>query len=115
MKKIIVMGTGIVFILGSLTLATPKYIAKEKIMETMMDFTKSLGVKCSACHVTDKSVTLADVGKYDSAKDIDALTHRAVAAGMFASMTMANKLQKKTGADAMTCMTCHKGSEHPTL
>lgn len=115
MKKMIVISAGMVFILGSLTLAAPKYIAKEKIMETMMEFNKALGVKCSACHVTDKSVTLADVGKYDPAKDTEALTHRAVAAGMLASTTMANKLQKKTGADAMTCMTCHKGSEHPTL
>ncbi|MEK6557786.1 MAG: photosynthetic reaction center cytochrome c subunit family protein [Candidatus Margulisiibacteriota bacterium] len=115
MRKIIILSVGFVFVLGSLTLATPKYIAKEKIMETMMDFNKSLGVKCSACHVTDKSVTLEDVGKYDPAKDTDALTHRAVAAGMMASTAMTNKILKKTGADQLTCMTCHKGSEHPTL
>lgn len=115
MKKTIIFSVCMTLVLGSLSLAKTTYVPKEKLMATMMEFSKALGVKCTFCHIADKSVGFDDVGKYDPAKDFETLENRAVAKGMLGNTIMTNKIQNKTGADEITCMACHKGVAKPVI
>ncbi|HET6613026.1 MAG TPA: c-type cytochrome, partial [Kofleriaceae bacterium] len=77
----------------------PKNTSKKEIKKIMKGVSKSLGVKCDFCHNVD------DFSKDSKKKE--------TARGM---MRMVNTLNKKYFAKAdhkISCMTCHRGHEHP--
>jgi hypothetical protein len=92
----------------------PKDIPQEKLKAIMDDFCASLNVKCGFCHVRNK-----ETNEWDYASD--AKGHKKEARDM---MKMTNELNSKwfgvdlTEADpkvAITCYSCHRGEEHPTV
>jgi hypothetical protein len=92
----------------------PKDIPQEKLKAIMDDFCASLNVKCGFCHVRNK-----DTNEWDYASD--AKGHKKEARDM---MKMTNELNSKWfGVDlteaepkvAITCYSCHRGEEHPTV
>ena len=92
----------------------PKDIPQEKLKAIMDDFCASLNVKCGFCHVRNK-----ETNEWDYAADTK--NHKKEARDM---MRMTNELNAKWfGVDlseaepkvAITCYSCHRGEEHPTV
>ena len=96
-------------VLVTLTYAKTKYVAPEDNLKTMMEISRSLGVKCDYCHIEDKTVSVEDVGKYDPAKDLETLVHKRVARAM---MGMQKKFNEQHGAK-LKCIDCHQGHSLP--
>ena len=86
----------------------PKDISDEKLDSIMNSYNIALGVKCNFCHA--QSTT--DPSKLDFASDEN--KHKNIARGM---MKMTKRINKKFFKDdpkgAVTCYTCHNGSEEP--
>lgn len=110
MKKTILL-LAVFALIATLAIAKTKYIAPEDLMPTMMGICKDLGVKCNHCHLSDKTVTLADTAKYDVEKDLGTLTQRRVARAMIG---MQRSFTEKQGTKT-TCVTCHQGQPHPPM
>ena len=111
MKKIafamFVIGTlTTVMVLANSIHAEPKYLKKEEVTKTMMEWNKALGVKCDFCHTANRSQTYKDLaGKTVSKEELSALVHQRVARAMLGDMLYINQKEGKT----YTCNTCHQG------
>lgn len=90
----------------------PKDIGKRHLMGAMRDFSISLGVRCTFCHVQK---TPGDFDSIDWASDN--LEHKEVARGMMAMVRKINseQLPNATGKQGakVKCITCHRGLEDP--
>ena len=117
-----VIGALFVGVLMSFSFTQPKHnfkvlpqdITHDSLMGIMHGFNKALGVKCGFCHA--KSAT--DSTKLDFASD--ELRHKEFARHMMVMTAGINKdyfnFQKSSRPDTIqviTCVTCHRGSEHP--
>lgn len=76
-----------------------KDLPADDLIPTMRFYSKSLGVRCSFCHVE---------GNFPS----DAKPHKKVARQMIVMMNDINKRHKVVKGQ-VTCYTCHHGSEEP--
>lgn len=95
----------------------PKNISKEDLDKVMDGFKAALGVKCSFCHAPSKDTAQ----KYPDFAS-DEKPEKGIARYM---MKMTGKINKKFFSDnkneagqlvpAITCMTCHRGKEHPEV
>lgn len=90
----------------------PKDIGKRQLMGAMRDFSSSLGVKCTFCHVQKNP---GDFDSIDWASDT--LEHKEVSRGM---MTMTRNINSEllpaaTGEPGgrVKCSTCHRGLANP--
>lgn len=88
----------------------PRNISHEELENVMRGFKNALGVKCNFCHAQQKD----NPQKLDFASDEN--EHKAVARDM---MRMTQRINKKyfKGHETMavTCYTCHRGSEEPKV
>ena len=90
----------------------PKEIGKRELLGAMRDFSQSLGVKCTFCHVQKSP------GDFDSIDWVsDDLEHKQVTRGM---MSMARNINSEllpaaTGEQGgkVRCITCHRGLKNP--
>ena len=112
MKKVstvlsVVFALSAVVVFVSSTHADPKYLKKEEVTKTMMEWTKALGVKCDFCHTSNRSQTYKDLaGKTASAEELSALVHQRIARAMLGYMLDMNNKEQKN----YTCNTCHQGN-----
>jgi cytochrome c peroxidase len=100
--------------IGGLVLshAELKYLEKQGMMKTMIEWNKALGVKCNFCHIQDKSQTYKSLaGKTVSEEELKALVHRRIARAMLGTMLYLNKTEGKN----YTCNTCHQGEKEVEL
>lgn len=90
----------------------PKDIGKRQLMGAMRDFSTSLGVRCTFCHVQK---TPGDFDSVDWAND--SLEHKEIARGMMTMVRNVNSelLPNATGKQGarVKCITCHRGLEDP--
>ncbi len=90
----------------------PKDIGKRHLMGAMRDFSTSLGVNCTFCHVQK---TPGDFDSIDWAND--SLEPKQVARGMMTMVRNINSelLPNATGQQGakVKCITCHRGLEDP--
>jgi predicted metal-binding protein len=88
----------------------PKNISHEELENVMRGFKNALGVKCNFCHAQQQD----DPKKLDFASDDN--EHKAVARDM---MRMTLRINKKyfKGHETMavSCYTCHRGSQEPKI
>lgn len=88
----------------------PKNISHEELDNIMKEFKVALGVKCSFCHSPSKD----DPKKMDFASDEN--HHKAIARDMMRMTAKINKKYFKSHeATAVTCYTCHQGSDEPLV
>ena len=92
----------------------PKDIGKRQLMGAVRDFSTSLGVRCTFCHVQK---TPGDFDSVDWASD--SLEHKQVARGMMTMVRNVNSelLPNATGKQGakVKCVTCHRGLEDPRI
>ena len=108
-KSVLLLGSAVLLV--SLAFARTKYTAPADITDTMMQICDDLGVACTHCHIGDRTVTIADTGKYDVEKDLVTLTHKRVAQAMIG---MQKAFTEKQGTKT-SCVSCHQGKPHPPL
>lgn len=89
----------------------PKDIGHDALINTMKSFTRSLGVRCTECHVGEEGKPLST---YDFVSD--AKSHKRVARKMLAMVHRINR--EDFGVTdfkdvKVTCFTCHRGSTEP--
>ena len=91
----------------------------ERLREIMRDFTRTLGVRCSYCHVGQEGQPLST---YDFPSDAN--PHKEVARGMIRMVTRLNREllpealrpeNEELEQPLVNCYTCHRGSHHPAL
>ena len=91
----------------------------DRLREIMRDFTRTVGVRCSYCHVGQEGQPLST---YDFASDAN--PHKDVARGMIRMVTRLNREllpealrpeQEELQQPLVNCYTCHRGSHHPAL
>jgi hypothetical protein len=117
-----ILGALFVLIIMSFSSTQPKHnfkvlpqdITHDSLMGIMKGFNKALGVKCGFCHAKSE----VDSTKLNFASDD--LKHKSIARHM---MTMAADINVKyfnlknsarpDTIQVVTCVTCHRGSEHP--
>jgi len=94
--------------------AETKYLKKEDVTKTMIEYNKALGVKCNFCHTPDNSQTLKDLvwetAEVDKSQ-LRPLVHKQIATAMLGAMLYLNQKEGKN----LTCNTCHKGSKEVEL
>jgi hypothetical protein len=90
----------------------PKDVSRADLLADMKAFTRSLGVRCSYCHVGEEGKPLSTFDFASDAKD-----HKNIARDM---LRMADRLNSVDLPDAtglpdakVTCYTCHRGSTKP--
>lgn len=91
----------------------PAEIGADRLRTTMVGFARSLGVRCTFCHVGQEGAPLST---FDFASD--ARPHKNIARGMIRMVQRLNREDLTTilGASAqarVTCYTCHRGSAEP--
>ena len=91
----------------------PADIGADRLRMTMVGFSRSLGVRCTFCHVGQEGAPLST---FDFASD--ARPHKEIARGMIRMVQRLNRedLTAILGASAaprVTCYTCHRGSAEP--
>ncbi len=92
----------------NITRGEPKYLDKEGINKTMIQWNKALGVKCTSCHTSDRSQTYKSLaGKTVDEKELKTLVYRRIARAMLGTMLYLNKTEGKN----YTCNTCHQGNK----
>src|SRR5688572_1653110 len=91
----------------------PKNTTKVQLDSVMDHFTKSLGVKCTFCHVRNEATRTFDFPN-------DSLEHKKITRDMMRMQTKINKnffdIKNAKKLDAkleVTCITCHNGKAHP--
>jgi hypothetical protein len=90
----------------------PKDIGKRELLGAMRDFSQSLGVKCTFCHVQKTP------GDFDSIDWVsDDLEHKQVTRGMVSMVRNINSelLPAATSEQGgrVRCITCHRGLKNP--
>lgn len=111
MKKIaftmFVIGTlTTVMVLANSIHAEPKYLKKEEVTKTMIEWNKALGVTCDFCHTANRSQIYKDLaGKTVSKEELSTLVHQRIARAMLGDMLYINQKEGKN----YTCNTCHQG------
>lgn len=86
----------------------PKDTSHEELERVMKEFKDALGVKCNFCHAPRKD----DPKKLDFASDDN--HHKKIARDMMRMTARLNKKYFKSHeAVAVTCYTCHHGSDEP--
>ena len=97
------------------TLQLLGHLSKKELKATMKFYSKSLGQKCSFCHVKDKSVDLNDSITNPSIRK--RLKHKEIAREM---IRMTQEINEKylnwnhsegRKADQVNCMLCHRGNK----
>ena len=93
----------------------PADIGADRLRSTMVGFSRSLGVRCTFCHVGTEGQPLST---FDFASD--ARPHKELARGMIRMTQRLNREllpgivgESESGRPRVTCFTCHRGSEHP--
>ena len=91
----------------------PADIGADRLRATMVGFARSLGVRCTNCHVGQEGQPLST---FDFASDAN--PHKTVARGMIRMVQHINgqDLTAVLGASdqpRVTCYTCHRGSATP--
>lgn len=93
----------------------PADIGRDRLRNTMVSFSRSLGVRCTFCHVGEEGAPLST---FDFASD--ARPHKEIARGMLRMVQRLNGQdlpamvgESESGRPRVTCFTCHRGSEHP--
>jgi len=93
----------------------PADIGADRLRNTMVSFSRSLGVRCTFCHVGEEGAPLST---FDFASD--ARPHKEIARGMLRLVQRLNGQDlpaivgdSESGRPRVTCFTCHRGSEHP--
>ncbi len=101
------------------TLQLLGHLSKKELKATMKFYSKSLGQKCSFCHVKDKSVDLNDSITNPSIRK--RLKHKEIAREM---IRMTQEINEKylnwdhsggRKADQVNCMLCHRGNKDHLL
>lgn len=111
MKKVsfaifIIVALTTAMVLINIIHAEPKYLKKEEITKTMMEWNKALGVQCNFCHTANRSETYKDLaGKPVSKEELSTLVHQRIARAMLGDMLYMNQKEGKN----YTCNTCHQG------
>ena len=93
--------------------ALPADIGQERLRMTMVGFARSLGVRCTFCHVGPEG---APLNQLDFASDAN--PHKDIARGMIRMTRRLNAEDLTTVLGAsdrqrVTCYTCHRGSSEP--
>ena len=93
--------------------ALPADIGQERLRMTMVGFARSLGVRCTFCHVGPEGAPLSQLDFVS-----DANPHKEVARGMIRMTRRLNAEDLTTILGAsdrqrVTCYTCHRGSAEP--
>lgn len=93
--------------------ALPADIGSDRLRATMVGFARSLGVRCTFCHVGAEGAPLSSLDFVS-----DANPHKEIARGMirFTQRLNESELPPILGASQqqrVTCFTCHRGSAHP--
>ena len=93
--------------------ALPAEIGADRLRATMVGYARSLGVRCTFCHVGEEGAPLST---FDFASD--ARPHKNIARGMIRLVRRLNAedLPPLVGASEqqrVTCYTCHRGSAEP--
>ena len=93
----------------------PKDISKKDLMAKMKAFSVGLKVRCQHCHIGQEGKPLST---FDFVSDEN--PHKEVARKMLQMTEQINKVHLagvgKPSTDwKVTCQTCHRGSEKPTL
>ena len=93
----------------------PAEIGADRLRNTMVGFSRALGVRCTFCHVGQEGAPLST---FDFASD--ARPHKELARGMIRMTQRLNGElipaivgESESGRPRVTCFTCHRGSEHP--
>lgn len=93
----------------------PAEIGQERLRSTMVGFARSLGVRCTFCHVGPEGAPLTQLDFVS-----DANPHKELARGMIRMTQRLNREDipaivgdSESGRPRVTCFTCHRGSEHP--
>lgn len=88
----------------------PKNISHEELDSVMKSYKEALGVKCNFCHSPRKD----DPKKLDFASDEN--HHKDIARDMMRMTARINKKYFKSHQEvAVTCYTCHQGSDEPLV
>ena len=91
----------------------------ERLREIMRDFTRTIGVRCSYCHVGVEGQPLST---YDFASDAN--PRKEVARGMIRMVTRLNReilpevlrpARTELDQPLLNCYSCHRGSPRPAL
>lgn len=89
-------------------------IGAERLRQTMVGFSRALGVRCTHCHVGSEGAPLAS---FDFASDAN--PHKDIARGMMRMTARINGelLPAVKGVEEakVTCFTCHRGTKAPAL
>ena len=109
MKKVSAILFGCCVLGVTLSFAATKFVPEEDVKATMKGYCQALGVKCTFCHIGDKSISIDQIDDYDIDRDLETLTHKRVAR----AMTGMTKLYNKMYGTNMTCNDCHQGKTHP--
>ena len=91
----------------------PADIGADRLRATMVSFARSLGVRCTFCHVGQEGAPLTSL---DFASDAN--PHKDMARGMIRMTQRLNEtdlpaILGASQAPRVTCFTCHRGSSHP--
>ena len=91
----------------------PADIGQERLRATMVGFARSLGVRCTFCHVGAEGAPLTSLDFVS-----DANPHKNVARGMLRMVQRLNEtdlpaLLGAAQAPRVTCFTCHRGAATP--
>jgi hypothetical protein len=92
----------------------PPETGGERLRQTMVGFARSLGVRCTFCHVGPEGAPLTEL---DFASDAN--PHKEIARGM---MRMVGRLNREElpviaglSEPRVTCYTCHRGATEPAV
>lgn len=92
----------------------PQNITHDELIATMRAFSRSLGVRCDACHVAIPG----EANKFDFASDAKPEKNIARQMVLMTRNINSNYIAKLAGDpgekfDDVTCYTCHRGHPHP--
>ena len=93
--------------------ALPTDIGSEQLRRTMVGFARSLGVRCTFCHVGPEGAPLTQLDFVS-----DANPHKTIARGMIRMVRELNDenlpaILGPAEQPRVTCFTCHRGEETP--
>jgi hypothetical protein len=94
----------------------PKNISKEDLDKVMDSFKAALGVKCSFCHAPskDSAQKWPDFASDDKPEKLIARKMMKMTTKINKKYFSYNKNEQGISIAAVECMTCHRGSPHPS-